>query len=178
MTKLERVSNIAVIVAAVFFIGVTALDRLKQPASANNGRDAGASLLNKTLNVPAAANRGTEATLVLFFSKSCHYCAASMPFYRRLSGITKPTPGALKFIALSPKDTQHQGAEYLTQYSVQPDTVESADFMNLGVFSTPTLALMDGTGRIRNVWVGLLDRQKEDEVLRTIGRLCSKCQLN
>jgi len=99
-------------------------------------------------------------TLLLALSTSCHFCTDSAPFYQRLS----KDHGDARLVAVFPQE-QDQGENYLTRLGVKVDDVEQASFMDLGISGTPTLILVDSTGKVVNKWEGALPPNRESEVV-------------
>lgn len=80
----------------------------------------------------------------------------------------------LRVVAVLPQDVQ-SGAAYLSQNGITVDQVVSKLLSTINVRGTPTVFLLDGSGHIRNVWVGLLDPGREKEVLSALKTLCEHC---
>ena len=103
------------------------------------------------------------STLVLALQRGCRYCDESAPFYRRLwqqrSG-TEP-----RMIAVVPGDKAEVG-KYLEDLGVVVDGIVNASLADIHVSATPTLVLVDRSGRVSNVWVGKLDSNRENEVIQ------------
>lgn len=58
--------------------------------------------------------------------------------------------------------------EYLASAGIAVDTILSLEPNSVGVSGTPTLFLVNKSGRIEKVWVGQLSTTEEQEVLRTL----------
>jgi hypothetical protein len=67
-------------------------------------------------------------------------------------------------IALVPQSVD-EGQKYLKKLGVGVDEVRQVSMSELGLSGTPTLILVDGSGKIAEVWVGALSADKENEVL-------------
>jgi thioredoxin-related protein len=159
---LESGSNIAVIVAAIV-LTVTLVRHggfIQQPARP----DPVAQLQGKTLDVAALSIPDAERHLVLAISETCHYCEREMPFYKTLAGQLK---GHAALAVVFPEN-EPDPAKFLADRSVQADRVTSASFQKLGVIATPTLMLVDKSGRISRVWVGALSGHKHEEVVESV----------
>jgi hypothetical protein len=173
MTRLEKVSNIAVIIVASLVTGTTLYDRLVA-----RGPSAQTTLLQqftgKQLPLPASLATGNKGTITLFISKNCHFCTESMSLYQRLADSRSNASCDVKIVALGPKEreTREDVQTYLTEHNLTVDGMEMVNFMNLGVSSTPTLVLRDASRLVRRVWVGRLSGAKENEVLAEVKSLC------
>lgn len=116
-----------------------------------------------------AMPEGVNRALVVAVSPTCHFCNDSLPFYKRLVDERNQKGSAVKFMAAVPtEDSKAPEAEKFSNAGVQPDKVVHIDFSSIKVPGTPTLMLVDNTGKVLNVWVGKLDDGGEKEVLKTL----------
>jgi thioredoxin-related protein len=122
--------------------------------------------------VPAGSNRA----LVVAVSPGCHFCNDSIPFYKNLIDQRNQKNSAVKFIAAvpvseKPGEAQQLVAEESQKFAsggAQPDGMVNLDFAAVKVPGTPTLMLVDNTGKVLDVWVGKLDPKAEKKVLKTL----------
>jgi hypothetical protein len=156
----ENATNIAVIVfvclAAVFFYRTYEDNRPEVPQT-------GATL-------PALAGyswQSTSQSLVLALRKGCHFCEESMPFYRKLYDLEKSNSLKVKMVAVFP-DTTQDAYEVLSTQSLPIPCIPKFSLSSLSVSGTPTLILVDQTGRVEKAWIGKLDSQGEENVLAAI----------
>jgi thiol-disulfide isomerase/thioredoxin len=110
----------------------------------------------------------TPETAVVALEQGCGPCIASMPFYRRLSA--ELAKKGLPLLALFPRNAE-QGDFYLQSNGVGFAAVRQAVFGNAGIEGTPTLMIVDRRGVIRRVWLGLLTRRQEREVLNSFAKM-------
>jgi hypothetical protein len=117
------------------------------------------------------------ATLVLFVSKDCHFCAASVPFYQRLAAVRSASSGHLKMVAAVPQatETESDARGYFSGHGIALDGAQPTPFRAIGLIATPTLALVGSNGIITDVWTGKLPPDKEAEVIRRVGAVCREC---
>jgi len=111
--------------------------------------------------------RRTNTTAVLVIRSTCHFCAESVPFYRRLAAsVSARTPSA----ALVAVCTEAEGscADFLKQAGVSVTAVVATPPGGLRVRGTPTLLLVNSAGEVRHVWAGKLTEAKETEVLKLV----------
>jgi thioredoxin-related protein len=113
----------------------------------------------------AAASR----TLVMVLREDCHYCQESLQFYQRLSQARAKRPVKDLRIIVASTDARDALAEYLKSKQVDVDQVVTVAAGLLKVPGTPSLLLVDPTGKILNFWRGKLPAQQEEEALRTLG---------
>ena len=103
-------------------------------------------------------------TLVLAISTRCHFCTESAPFFKK---IEKERASDLKLVAVLPQPVE-EARKYLEGEGVQVDEVRQASLQSIGVAGTPTLLLVDGRGRISDVWRGKLQPVDEEKVIATV----------
>lgn len=68
-------------------------------------------------------------------------------------------------IAVVPGDKAEAG-KYLNELGVVVDGIVNASLADIHVAATPTLVLVDRSGRVSNVWVGKLDSNRENDVIQ------------
>lgn len=161
--RLETVANIVTIIVLLFFTVVVAqkrFDRYRAPGTA-------ASLIGKRVpvGVPMGADSKKRA-LLLFVSEHCKYCLESMAFYRHLHELSVNRP--VTQIAFVYPRGETDFAAFLERNGVETLAHYPMDFWQVNVTGTPTIALVDETGVVRRVWVGLLSSRDESEILQLI----------
>ncbi len=104
---------------------------------------------------------GSSLTLVLMTSSSCHFCAESLPFYRRIT--PKAHSDGVRVVAITREDPD-VNKNYLAASGVAVDDVLFADDDGIRVAATPTLLLLRSDGSIVNSWVGKLTAAQEKEI--------------
>ncbi|HTZ95569.1 MAG TPA: hypothetical protein VMB18_04165 [Terriglobales bacterium] len=108
-------------------------------------------------------------TLILAIRKGCGYCEASLPFYKRLGELEADGQLHAHLLAVMPDDPA-TGSEELKSSGVGVDGVFSQPLDLIKVTGTPTLLLLDATGRVAQAWVGQLSPQREKEVIAAAER--------
>ncbi len=103
-------------------------------------------------------------TLVIAIRRGCPYCDASMTFYRALGELERG--GALRahLLAVMPND-EFSGSGYLEKNNVEVQGIFGEKLDALKVSGTPTVLLIDSSGRIERKWVGQLPPRLEKEVV-------------
>ena len=156
MTRFEKASLILMSVAALGVIVANVYGRVvnRQP-SAPRAATIEQRFADKKLPITIESSVGSAATVVLFISKDCHFCAESMVFYDRLTKAKPASSLGLVVVAAVPlPQTRQEGQAYFSQKNVAVDEVVPVDFSALGITGTPTLVLLDGSGRVSTSWVG------------------------
>ena len=118
--------------------------------------------------VEGYAWRSHGLSLVLALHVGCPYCQESMPFYERLHALERSRDIGAHVVAVWPDDpalVKRSLPAGLSGVQVVPNV----DLKRLGVIGTPTLFLVDNTGRVERVWEGELSPTQENDVLLTLG---------
>jgi hypothetical protein len=102
-------------------------------------------------------------TLVLAISTTCHFCAESAPFYRRLGETIKD----VKLVAVLPQPVP-EAQQYLGLARVHVDEVRQIPLSTVGVRATPTLLLVSDAGVVTDIWMGKLQPEQETQVFTTL----------
>jgi len=103
-------------------------------------------------------------TLVLAIRRGCHFCEASLPFYKRLGDLEKKNALRAHVLAVMPDD-QGSGAGALQSGGVAVEGIFNQPLDTINVSGTPTLLLLDTHGRVARAWVGQLTPQSENDVI-------------
>ena len=133
-------------------------------ANVTSGRQAGAQIQAGTkLSLTGIDWAKNGQTLLLAVSATCHYCSESAPFYQHLGR----DHGKTQLVALFPQPIS-EGKKYLDSLNVTVDDIKQARLSSFGVKGTPTLILVDGSGVVKNSWLGKLDADEETEVVNSL----------
>jgi hypothetical protein len=85
-----------------------------------------------------------------------------MPFYRDLLPKVK---GKINVIAVLPQ-SKPEAEAYLTKEGLVPGVqTASASLASIGVLGTPTLLLLDSSGKVKASWVGELPEAAQRDLL-------------
>jgi hypothetical protein len=170
MTKLEKTTNVAIIVACAFLIGT-----LVRNYHLSSGPASRAQPIPKgsVVNLPGAASAGQQAaapTLVLALSKNCHYCQESEGFYQKLTALKNSSSQGLRMVAVLP-ESKEEAESYLKEHGIGADVVISASVSQIGVEGTPTLMLLDRENKLQEIWVGKLNDSQETQVIDRLKKI-------
>lgn len=108
-----------------------------------------------------------QKTLVLAIREGCHFCANSLPFYKRLADLEKSNTLHAHVLAVMPND-QNSAAKELQSGGVVVDGVFNQPLSSIQVSGTPTLLLLDTNGRVAKAWVGQLTPQGEKKLITAV----------
>jgi len=104
-------------------------------------------------------------TLVLALSTTCHFCSESAEFYERL--VPEATNHGVPIVAVLPQPTA-EGRSYLDGLGLHVQDVIQTPLTAVDVVGTPTLLVIDRTGKISKAWVGKLAPKQEGQVLASL----------
>jgi hypothetical protein len=168
MRLLDKVANIAVIVGVVVFLALVAHNRPWRSNAPPVSQAATAEALKgKTVRVAGLDFPRSRASVLLVISKSCHFCEESLPFYRTLA---TETQGKVDLLAALPQPRPEAEA-YLKAAGVAAIQVTSVQPSELGLTGTPTLVLLDRSGKVQEVWIGLLNGTRQAQVRSRLAQL-------
>ncbi len=164
-TRLETVTNYAVLIAAIFVVAY--FGRLflgsSEPERAHAGPQIGVQLAS-----PQGYDWSSrQRTLVLALQTDCAYCEASMPFYKRLAAVANERRATHGMISVFP-NSQTDVDRLLERIGLQVPAVATTTLAALGVSGTPTLILVDSTGTVLKTWIGQLAPAGELEVTNAL----------
>jgi len=147
MKHLEQIANIAVIVAVVVFLGLVVRGDVgwHKAAQAPPPIPSQQDLAGTTVRLPGLQFPTNQSTLLLVVSANCHFCKESMPFYKQL---TEEARGRLNVIAVMP-EPKPEAQKFLLDAGVETNQIVSATPDTLGVRGTPTVLLVEGSGKVK-----------------------------
>jgi hypothetical protein len=161
--KLEVVTNFVVIILACvigyYFWQARRTPQNPQPDSVK---------LGDQLPSLAAYNwNGHDRTLILALRNGCHYCEASMPFYRKLAELEKSNQIDAHLVAVFPDDPPAV-RQLLETQQFAVEAFPGIDLSQAKVHVTPTLLLVDRRGRVSKAWIGQLPAAGEADVIASL----------
>jgi hypothetical protein len=174
MSRLERVANIAVLVAsvglAIVFGRTFYLNHTTSPVAGTFSR-------GQRIELPSEAGpAAAKPILLMILSTQCHFCNEAMPFYQILTAFHQTAPQSLRLVAVLPQSVNEASA-YLAHNGIRVDRVLSLPLERIGASYTPTLLLLDSHYRVEASWVGLLDKTGQTKVLDSLRAICGDCRL-
>jgi hypothetical protein len=174
MTKLEKITNIAIIAACASLIGYLAWNyyRSSRPLPGRAPEIA----KGTEIKLPGTALANPQPTLVLALSKNCRFCHESVGFYQKLTAFKKSYPQGLRMVAVLP-EKREEAESYLKENQIGVDDVVSMETKKLGVRGTPTLLLLDGQNKLEEIWAGKLNDPQETQVIERLKKVCGACSV-
>jgi hypothetical protein len=159
--RLEVVTNIIVILVAVAIGSVYLKDRFAAPSPQADEVKAG----DKLVSLKGWDWGAQDRTLVLVLRKGCHFCEDSAPFYQRL--VAQQQAGSKTAIVAVFPDSDDVAKEVVQTEGLAIPAVAGVPLERLKVSGTPTVLLVDRSGKVLNAWDGMLSPRQELEVMRT-----------
>lgn len=161
--SLETIANIVIVIAGIACAVGWTRYLLVQPPLAASPPPAYA-VGDSLAGVSEVGQLRPARTLLLYVSSSCHFCSASMPFYRRLAAARQSARGETRLVVLS-RDPDEVLTGYLQDNSLTPDdVVHVSETSNIKLRLTPTLVLLDQDRSVLRIWVGQLSSVAEEDV--------------
>jgi hypothetical protein len=178
MNKLEKATNVAIIVACAFLVGILVRNYYfsRQSATTRPLLEIQKGAVVKLPGIESAGQQPATPTLVLALSKNCSFCHESVGFYQKLTAFKNSSPQGLRLVAVLPQ-SKEEAASYLKEQKIEVDEVVSMDVTKLGLRGTPTLMLLDGQNKLEEFWIGKLDDSQEAQVIERLKKACANCSL-
>jgi len=165
---LEVSSNVAVLVVAMALLGAIVSTRW-WPRPGNAKFEDGLQRGQVLGRLPSIDYGAAPQTLVLVLSTKCSYCQESLPFYKRLLGERQTGGQRMRMVAVFP-NPKTEVDQYKHQNQLEIESVTALNYGILNVTGTPTLILVDSTGRVLDFWVGTLSKDDEQQVIEAVTR--------
>ncbi len=160
---IEVATNLAILVVCGL-IGWAVLTHKNLPS----GSGERASLEGVTLpSLPGYHWGDHPKTLVLAIRKGCHFCDASLPFYKKLSSLERNNTLHVHLLAVMPDDPA-AGTADLRSGGISVEALFNQPLNSIQVSGTPTLFLVDAKGSIEHSWIGELTPQGEMDLIATL----------
>jgi hypothetical protein len=168
--KLETIANLSVVVAALVFSATIAKDRWFSKPAINSGASAGteSSLKGTQLHLSGVRWAQADKTLVMALSTQCHFCQESVPFYKELGTSPAVKANRVAIVMVFPQE-QGEAESFVKSNQMHADGVLSAQIP--GTESTPTLLLVDRTGKVERLWIGVLSPSQRKDLLAELTKV-------
>lgn len=119
--------------------------------------------------LPPSIYSGSTQTLIIALNTKCSYCSESLPFYKRLAEIQRRNDRATRVVAIFP-DAEDEVRQYTRQNQLDIETIPAVDFRMLDLAGTPTITLVDNSGKVLDFWIGKLSEDSEQSLRRLVNR--------
>ena len=105
----------------------------------------------------------SSQTLLIAMSANCEVCADSLPFYNRLRERILAHGSSISVIAVFP-EAENEVKKYVQEQHLNLETFSGIDLNSLNLAGTPTMVLIDGSGKIIDFWIGKPSKDIEQEI--------------
>ena len=161
MTYIPRIADVVTILAGVALLVLVvfrsnSVINLPDPFTQLEAESVG-----QRIDAVGRLDFAESQTLIMALQSDCGFCQKSMPFYRRL--LERDANEVQIVVAAPPRDSRI--GDYLASENVNPDSVVFVQPGTLPVQGTPTLLLVDNEGLVTHAWIGLLNADREAEVI-------------
>jgi thioredoxin-related protein len=168
--KIEVIANLTVVLLAVVVGSIFVKDRFFNPGPQVNEVKAG----DRLAHLDGWDWGAHDRTLMLVLRKGCHFCEDSVPFYQRLVATQLQDGSTTALIAVYP-DTEDAVKEVMKSEGLNVRGLAGVPLEGLKVSGTPTLLLVDKSGRVLNTWIGVLSPRQELEVMKAVACRSGNC---
>jgi len=59
-------------------------------------------------------------------------------------------------------------SDFAKKVGANLSAASAQDFRSLHIYGTPTIALVDSSGKVRKIWKGMLSKDQEHEILEVV----------
>lgn len=165
---LENLTNAAILIVCLLILSLFLSHKWGSHATSSDLNET--RFIGKVINpVPDYQWATHPNTLVLALRKDCRYCEASMPFYKQLSSLEREGKLRAHLLAIMP-DSRTVGSRALQASGVEIEGIFEEPLASIQVLGTPTLFLLDASGRVEKAWVGQLSAEGETQVIAAVSR--------
>ena len=162
---LDVTTNVVVVVFAIVAIGV--LVRNYFPGVGKPGVEVKKGSVFP--NIAGVDYKQSPRTLILALNVDCRYCLKSVPFYNSLAEAQQKNAGQVNIVAAFINKDATLVKAYTTEKQLSVQAIAGVDLDRLGIHLTPTLVLVDNTGKVLDSWRGALQPDGEREVFDALG---------
>jgi hypothetical protein len=164
-SRLEVATNVAVLLVAAVVLATFA--RAYFGSQPMPQLQAGFERGQTFAQVPGVGYDNSPQTLLIAMSTRCHFCAESLPFYKRLAEAQRASGRATRVVAVFPNQDS-EVRQYVRENNLDLEAIAGVDLGALNISGTPTAILIDGGGKIRDFWVGKLPQDKEQQIIKAV----------
>ena len=151
LSRTAGLANASLAVVLGVTLALVAWPRVERALGVEARPEPPAYAVGQAIDVPAEWYRTSPYTLVVFARASCGACQTAQPFLQKLVADVR---GKGQVVFASPGLEPDSDREYAQQLGVAADLTRQVP-AGLRVRATPTLVLVDRTGRILGAWEGV-----------------------
>jgi hypothetical protein len=163
---LDVTTNIVVVLFAVVAISVLVKNYFAPQSPKNSVTIKKGSVFPEIAGVDF---KETPRTLILALNVDCRYCTRSVPFYNSLARARQENANQVNIVAAFINKDPALVKSYADEKQLSVQAIAGVDLDKLGIHSTPTLILVDSSGKVLDSWSGELQPDAEREVFAALG---------
>lgn len=167
---LEIASNVTIIVVGVLVVGIIGwniyLYNQNTPPS-NPALQAG---IIKGQILPGLSDLDyakSDRTLLIAMSTKCIHCKESVPFIKKLTEESPKFKVKTQILSLFP-NSENEVKTFSEEHQLQISTKAAVQLTSMNVTGTPTMVLIDSSGKVLDFWVGAIPEKDQQEVLKEL----------
>jgi len=172
--SLEKLTNVAILGLCVVVAGDLVYRDVLRPQQA---AAQGAARPNPTPFKPGEAfpqltglqQQPGRSSLLLVVRSGCKYCTESVPFYQNLVKEVRLSKMPVQLIGVC-LESDKACADYFAQTKVAVDATIGAPRGLEKIQGTPTLVMLDPSGKVAETWVGALNPEGQKAVLAALSK--------
>jgi len=161
---LNKIVNIVLLIACLCFIVSGSVYVTKEVQRRQAVASSPRIEIGQTLSVPETLGK---TTLIMELWDKCPHCVANEPLYRKLSSLRQISDGSVQVVAVVQAETEQTAKDFMAKSSIPGKLVISLPGQKLPLpwIGTPTLLLLDTTGKVVRKWYGELTEAEAQEFL-------------
>jgi hypothetical protein len=160
----DRITNIAVVVAAILLIGLFAKAYFFPPRPPHSSPDP-AKRGTVLHNIEGVDLHKSLRTVILALSTNCRYCTQSLPFYKELMArAAKEAASSVQVVAIFPEQRADVDV-YTKSHELAVNSVAGVKLNSLQIPLTPSVILVDSNAEVLGWWEGKLSEEEQTDVL-------------
>jgi hypothetical protein len=163
MSILEKSTHVVIIITFVLAIGILVHDRVRSVDEREKSP-----LIGQNLVLTSVEWKRTDHTVLVVLSPRCRFCVLSAPLYHKLGLMRDSGPKKLQLVALS-NAKEEDVRSFLRDHDIGVDVVITPVPQTIVFDGTPTLFVVDSTGRVIASYGGRLSPRREGDLLRLLG---------
>lgn len=164
-TALEAVTNTAVLMALI--IAGTVFTWNYIPHRSVTKLQSGLQKGKPLARLPGYDYATSSRTLIIAMKPACDRCNESIRLYNQFKDIQNLNDKSTTLLAVFP-EPREEVEHYTRQNQLMVDAMPGVSLTAINVRTTPTIVLVDNSGKILNFWVGKLSLEDEQEVINIL----------
>jgi thioredoxin-related protein len=167
--KLKEILDVTTNVVVVLFTVVAIAVLVKNYFAPQNVKTNAVTRGSAFPQIAGVDYRQAARTLILALNVDCRYCTRSVPFYNSLAEARQENASKFNVVAAFINADTELVKSYAEEKQLSVQTIAGVDLDKLGIHMTPTIILVDSTGKVLDSWRGALQSDGEREVFAALG---------